>query len=105
MQSHYTRRLPSVSDRYVHHYPNFCSHVDILIFAGEALEVATEGRLIATPHYVRVGKRTTTAVSRETFALFMAPETDQALSTSETYGQFSKRIINSHYTADVSSAA
>lgn len=74
--------------------------------AGEALEVATEGRLTATPHCVRVGKRLPTAeVSRETFALFMAPETDQALSTLETYGQFSKRIIKSHYATGVSSGA
>jgi len=68
---------------------------------GEALEVATEGRLRATPHCVRVGKggHTTKAVSREAFVLFMAPDTEQPLSASETYGQFSKRIIKSHYEA------
>lgn len=65
------------------------------------MEVATDGRLRATPHCVRVGRGAdpTTAVSRETFALFMAPDVDVAVSASETYGQFSKRIIESHYAA------
>ncbi|KAF8306270.1 Clavaminate synthase-like protein [Clavulina sp. PMI_390] len=73
--------------------------VDCLAFqTGEALEVATSGSLRATPHCVHVGRSPDSAViSRETFALFMAPDTDQALSAEETYGQFSKRIIESHY--------
>lgn len=78
--------------------------VDCLAFqTGEALEVATEGRLRATPHCVRVGQDpdSKSVISRETFALFMAPDTNQPLSATETYGQFSKRIIESHYAANV----
>jgi isopenicillin N synthase-like dioxygenase len=75
----------------------------ILAPPGEALEVATGGRLRATPHCVRVGIKATptSVISRETFALFMAPDTHQRLSDLETYGSFSKRIIESHYAPDV----
>ncbi|KAG6837881.1 hypothetical protein H0H93_013034 [Arthromyces matolae] len=59
---------------------------DCLAFqTGEALEVATGGKLRATPHCVRVGSSPNTQqVSRETFALFLQPNTDQHLSASET---------------------
>ncbi|TFY71132.1 hypothetical protein EVG20_g1865 [Dentipellis fragilis] len=78
---------------------------DCLAFqTGEALELATAGRLRATPHCVRVGASESgdaTAVSRETFALFMQPDVDQKISPTETFGQFSKRIFNEHYREDV----
>jgi len=65
---------------------------------GEALEIATGGKLLATPHCVRVGMGSKTAkVSRETFALFMQPNTDQRLSSSITFGQFSKQVFDEHY--------
>lgn len=72
---------------------------DCLAFqTGEALEIATGGKLLATPHCVRVGGGLHTGrVSRETFALFMQPNTDQPLSTSMTFGEFSKRVFNDHY--------
>lgn len=73
---------------------------DCLAFqTGEALEVATDGKLRATPHCVRVGTTGTDAVniSRQTFALFMQPNTDQLLSPTKTFGQFSKEIFNEHY--------
>ncbi|KAI0803138.1 Clavaminate synthase-like protein [Irpex lacteus] len=72
---------------------------DCLAFqTGEALELATAGKLRATPHCVRVGAgQGADTVSRETFALFMQPNTDQQLSTTEDFGQFSKRIFNEHY--------
>jgi len=72
---------------------------DCLAFqTGEALEIATGGKLLATPHCVRVGGGLRTErVSRETFALFMQPNTDQPLSTSITFGEFSKRVFNNHY--------
>ena len=51
---------------------------DCLAFqTGEALELATAGRLRATPHCVRVGAAPgvdAEHISRETFALFMQPE-------------------------------
>jgi len=75
--------------------------VDCLAFqTGEALEVATAGRLIATPHCVRVGAGApgTGKVSRETFALFMQPNVDEPLSPAVTFGQFSKRVFDEHYT-------
>ncbi|KDQ54855.1 hypothetical protein JAAARDRAFT_37966 [Jaapia argillacea MUCL 33604] len=73
--------------------------VDCLAFqTGEALELATAGKLRATPHCVRVGgSEAAQFVSRETFALFMQPDTDQQLSSTESFGQFSKRIFDDHY--------
>lgn len=72
---------------------------DCLAFqTGEALELATAGKLRATPHCVRVGAGAgAETISRETFALFMQPNTDQQLSTTENFGQFSKRIFDEHY--------
>jgi len=70
---------------------------DCLAFqTGEALEIATGGKLAATPHYVRV-EIGDTAVTRETFALFMQPNTDKMIGPGETFGQFSKRIFDEHY--------
>ncbi|KAI0651551.1 Clavaminate synthase-like protein [Trametes meyenii] len=72
---------------------------DCLAFqTGEALELATAGKLRATPHCVRVGAAPDAErVSRETFALFMQPNVDQQLSATEDFGQFSKRIFDEHY--------
>ncbi|EIW86458.1 Clavaminate synthase-like protein [Coniophora puteana RWD-64-598 SS2] len=72
---------------------------DCLAFqTGEALELVTDGRLRATPHCVRVGSgKDMQSISRETFALFMQPNTDQRISSTETFGQFSKRILAEHY--------
>ena len=72
---------------------------DCLAFqTGEALELATAGKLRATPHCVRVGAAPDAeSISRETFALFMQPNVDQQLSASENFGQFSKRIFDGHY--------
>jgi isopenicillin N synthase-like dioxygenase len=65
---------------------------------GEALELVTAGKLQATPHCVRVvAGKGAEKVSRETFALFMQPDTDQRITPSETFGQFSKRIFTNHY--------
>ncbi|KAG6335629.1 hypothetical protein ID866_3465 [Astraeus odoratus] len=70
---------------------------DCLAFqTGEALELVTGGKLRATPHCVRVGGRVE-RTSRETFALFMQPNTDQKVSATETFGQFTKRILAKHY--------
>ncbi|KAG6844275.1 hypothetical protein H0H87_008224 [Tephrocybe sp. NHM501043] len=72
---------------------------DSLAFqTGEALEIATGGKLRATPHCVRVGTtQNAEKISRETFALFMQPNTDQHLSASQTFGQFSKKVFQEHY--------
>ncbi|TFK76744.1 Clavaminate synthase-like protein [Pluteus cervinus] len=72
---------------------------DCLAFqTGEALEVATGGKLRATPHCVRVGAAPgAEKVSRETFALFMQPNTNHHLSPTKTFGQFSKQIFDEHY--------
>ncbi|KAG8890797.1 hypothetical protein FRB98_004842 [Tulasnella sp. 332] len=77
---------------------------DALAFqTGEALELCTAGRLRATPHLVSPGSWTAGAdeISRETFALFMQPDTSQVLSEEETFGSFSKRIFSKHYDAPV----
>ncbi|KAF8922216.1 Clavaminate synthase-like protein [Mucidula mucida] len=74
---------------------------DCLAFqTGEALELATGGKLRATPHCVRVGgsSQDISKISRETFALFMQPDTEQLLShTGKTFGQFSRDIFECHY--------
>jgi len=72
---------------------------DCLAFqTGEALQLATAGRLRATPHCVHVGAGDGTLhVSRETFALFMQPDVHQRISETETFGEFSKRIFDDHY--------
>ncbi|KAI0257426.1 Clavaminate synthase-like protein [Lactifluus subvellereus] len=72
---------------------------DCLAFqTGEALQLATAGRLRATPHCVRVGAGDRTEdVSRETFALFMQPDVNQRISETETFGEFSMRIFDDHY--------
>ena len=72
---------------------------DSLAFqTGEALELATAGKLRATPHCVRVGAGPgAETVSRETFALFMQPDTNQILSEGETFGSFSKKVFDEHY--------
>ncbi len=73
---------------------------DCLAFqTGEALELATGGKLRATPHCVHVGASGPEAgnISRETFALFMQPNTDQFLSPAKTFGQFSKDVFDEHY--------
>jgi isopenicillin N synthase-like dioxygenase len=74
--------------------------VDCLAFqTGEALEVATGGKLRATPHCVRVGGADAANTSRQTFALFMQPNTGQPLSPGKTFGQFSKEVFGEHYGA------
>ncbi|EPQ61095.1 Clavaminate synthase-like protein [Gloeophyllum trabeum ATCC 11539] len=71
---------------------------DALAFqTGEALELATAGRLRATPHCVRVGSGGA-HVSRETLAVFMQPDVHQPLGARETFGEFSKRVFDEHYT-------
>lgn len=72
---------------------------DCLAFqTGEALEIATDGRLLATPHCVRIGYLSETdKVSRESFALFMQPNTNVLLSPTTTFGEFSKKIFGEHY--------
>jgi len=78
--------------------------VDCLAFqTGEALEIATDGRLRATPHFVHVGYGGNAQnVSRETFALFMQPKVEQILAKNEdgsvvTFGSFSKKVFAEHY--------
>jgi len=64
----------------------------------KALQLATAGRLRATPHCVRVGAGDDTKdVSRETFAVFLQPDVNQHISETETFGEFSKRIFKDHY--------
>lgn len=75
-------------------YPPNC----LAFQTGEALQIATGGKLMATPHYVRVeAGRGLEPISRETFALFMQPNTDQTIGPGETFGSFSQRIFSEHY--------
>lgn len=63
---------------------------------GEALEIATNGQLRATPHCVQAGIGHG-PISRASFALFMQPNTDVNLSETTTFGQFSKQVFERHY--------
>ncbi|CAG8691192.1 11966_t:CDS:10, partial [Acaulospora colombiana] len=59
--------------------------VDSLAFqTGEALELATAGEGAEK-------------VSRETFALFMQPDTTRVIAEGETFGSFSKKVFDEHY--------
>ncbi|KAF7320199.1 RIC1 domain-containing protein [Mycena kentingensis (nom. inval.)] len=65
---------------------------------GEALEIATGGKLRATPHCVRIGATPEgSKISRETFALFTQPSVECKLSPALTFGQFSKHVFSEHY--------
>ncbi|KAJ8503328.1 hypothetical protein ONZ45_g10966 [Pleurotus djamor] len=77
---------------------------DCLAFqTGESLQLATGGRLRATPHCVRAGLASDDLdleagrVSRETFAVFMGPDVDQRLTETLTFGEFSKQVFDEHY--------
>ena len=74
-------------------------HDCIAFQTGQALELATGGRLRATPHCVHVGasSKDIDRISRETFALFMQPNTDALLLPNISFGQFSKRVFDEHY--------
>ncbi|KAF9056446.1 Clavaminate synthase-like protein [Panaeolus papilionaceus] len=68
---------------------------------GEALEVATDKKLRATPHCVRIAQQDGGSdISRESFALFMQPHTNQLLNSTTTFGKFSKQIFAEHYNSD-----
>ncbi|KAL7408928.1 Clavaminate synthase-like protein [Mrakia frigida] len=80
---------------------------------GEALQLCTGGRLRATPHFVQAGSSKTGknavevegvvgTVTRETFAFFLQPDVGAVVGkdpsgADETFGQFSKRIMEGHY--------
>jgi len=74
------------------------------ILPGEVLEIATGGKLLATPHCVAVGGGKET-VSRETFALFMQPNTSQVISATQTFGTYSTKVFDEHYEKEVPAAA
>ncbi|KAJ3850575.1 hypothetical protein EV368DRAFT_84406 [Lentinula lateritia] len=78
----------------------------ILVFADQpdissdwrALKVTPGANLHATLHCVQVGGSPDAGkVSRKTFALFMQPNVDQQLSPDITFGQFSKCVLEEHY--------
>ncbi|KAG7099575.1 hypothetical protein E1B28_001405 [Marasmius oreades] len=71
----------------------------VYIPTGAPLEIATGGKIRATPHCVRVGMSPNSNVSRETFAFFMQPKTALSLSPTMTFGQFSKNVFD-HYWDD-----
>ncbi|KAL7423916.1 hypothetical protein Q5752_001501 [Cryptotrichosporon argae] len=75
---------------------------DCLAFqTGEALAVLTASRLSATPHFVSGNASTaSSAVSRETYALFLQPDVDDVIGQDgETFGAFTKRVLGRHYAA------
>lgn len=96
---------------------------DCLAFqTGEALQLLTQNHLKATPHYVASGTEGTIlpsvlsriedkkasdsawcsvesgVISRETMAVFLQPDVDVVIGPDgETFGQFTTRILESHY--------
>lgn len=97
--------------------------VDCMAFqTGEALQLLTREQLRATPHYVAAGtegvilpsvistiqnKKSEDAawedvqagvISRETMAVFLQPDVEEVIGPDgEDFGQFTKRILESHY--------
>lgn len=92
---------------------------------GEALQLLTRNQLKATPHYVAactegailpsvistIDKKIREdvawkdvqegVISRETMAVFLQPDVDAVIGADgETFGQFTKRILESHYEGD-----
>jgi isopenicillin N synthase-like dioxygenase len=62
---------------------------------GEALQVASGGFLVATPHCVR-GCRDP-GIARNTFAVFMQPPVNAVLRDGLTFAQFSQHVFKRHY--------
>ncbi len=64
---------------------------------GEALQMITDGRFKAVPHFVR-GPSTSSRVARNTLALFMQPDIDEVIDKDKgtTYGEFVEMIVKRH---------
>lgn len=64
---------------------------------GEALQMITNGRFKAVPHFVR-GPIGSSKVARNTLALFMQPDIDEVIDKDKgtTYGQFVEMIVKRH---------
>ena len=70
---------------------------DCLAFQmGEALEIASDGFLIATPHCVR-GVRDA-GIARNTFAVFIQPPMKTLLKPGYTFDAFTQDVLKRHYT-------
>jgi isopenicillin N synthase-like dioxygenase len=70
--------------------------------AGEALQVASGNRLLATWHYVRSPRPSTLApgrlIARNTFAVFMQPSVSEVLDEEGlTFGEFTRQVLSRHY--------
>ena len=71
---------------------------DCLAFqTGEALQMITNGRFKAVPHFVR-GPSGLNHVARNTLALFMQPDVDEVIDREKgtTYGEFVEMIVRRH---------
>jgi hypothetical protein len=71
---------------------------DCLAFqTGEALQMITDGRFKAVPHFVR-GPSGASKVARNTFAVFMQPDNDEVIDREKgtTYGQFVDVVLQRH---------
>lgn len=101
---------------------------DCLAFqTGEALQLLTRQQLKATPHYVAAGTEGSVlpsmiaaieekkaqdpawrdvqagVISRETMAVFLQPDVDEVIGADgETFGQFTRRILESHHADETS---
>ncbi|KIW34056.1 uncharacterized protein PV07_00858 [Cladophialophora immunda] len=64
---------------------------------GEALQMITDGRFKAVPHFVR-GPSGSSNVARNTLALFMQPDLDEVIDKDKgtTYGEFVEMIVARH---------
>jgi len=69
---------------------------DCLAFqTGEALEVVSQGFVVATPHCVRGCKDV--GVARNTYAVFMQPPAQAPLKAGMTFEQFTEQVLKRHY--------
>ena len=65
---------------------------------GEALELVTEGKFRAVPHFVRSGGKGMEGVARNTLAVFTQPGLDEVVDRGRglTFRDFSKEVVGRH---------
>jgi len=73
---------------------------DLAFQVGEALQIASNGFLQATPHCVQGVHIPNSQVARNTFACFMQPNVDEILKEDYKFSDFTKDVLNRHYNHD-----
>lgn len=72
---------------------------DCLAFqTGEALQLITQGKFRAVPHFVKGAKTTGTArIARNTLAVFTQPNLGEEVESGKTFADFSREVVERTY--------